>query len=103
MQQDKAGSILQRKVDIELLQRVEEPINKEVQVSGKGVLQEIHSINKAGRFDTGSSVSVREHKAAHKAKELPFTEITQSIGDVIHVLDGGVCSDKEGGKEGVFG
>ena len=101
--EDKAGIVLRREVGIKLLERVEEPINKEVQISGERVLQKVHKWNKNWRLDFEWSVDSGNSETALETEGILDIERNEFIGVDLCVLDGGTGADEEVSAERVLG
>lgn len=97
--QSQTGPILRREGAWKLLKRAQKPLNQEVQVCGKVILQEVHLLNQARR-PTNFNFHHLSRETTLEAKELPIERI-DSGGTCLFILDGGVCAVEERCQEGV--
>lgn len=112
-QQDETGPILRREIAIKLPKRIEEPINKEVQISSKVILQEIHNRNKNRLIIFSNNINnnkliiiiisnnINSPPTPETKELLKFKIVNDKLIDGVCILDGGVCADEEGCEEGV--
>lgn len=84
---NEASPNLRDQLAVELPELNKEPFDKEIQVGGKVILQEIHNRSKVLRAAILQRLSYRAGKASSEAKRLLIITLNVIGGDDIHLLD----------------